>query len=425
MNFISNLGSIQLIESNIPDDDEATLCNILGEKNIFSCDICLLNFQNESEFMNHKIFLHDNAMEIKCEEEYENEYTADDKSIIEESTYKIKIEKLSHKCEYCSESFNLSSELSQHKCYNINDFNDKNHRRSNNSLSESSDPENTFTCEICLLIFGSESEYVNHKSIHYDTLGVVESKLKPEKGVEFDIRLNNSNQIDNEYRPHKCDYCSKCFKLSNHLVCHIRTHTGEKPYICSYCGKSFASVSSRKRHARRHTGEKPYVCEICEKRFHSSGELTKHIRGHTGERPYHCEFCEKRFKSSSELIVHRRCHTGDKPYLCKICGRAFRTSSHVNGHMRTHMEDSMKPKLFDKKHLCDTCGKAFSKLSQMQEHVRSHTGEKPFDCYYCGRLFSSTSSRNRHFRIHIKQTTNNYSQIYKSSYESALSHGSF
>lgn len=47
----------------------------------------------------------------------------------------------------------------------------------------------------------------------------------------------------------RCDFCSKTFTRKEHLLNHVRQHTGESPHRCNYCTKSFTrKVSPRKSH---------------------------------------------------------------------------------------------------------------------------------------------------------------------------------
>ncbi|CAL4130346.1 unnamed protein product, partial [Meganyctiphanes norvegica] len=41
-------------------------------------------------------------------------------------------------------------------------------------------------------------------------------------------------------RQHQCNQCEKSFHKKGRLICHIRTHTGEKPYQCNQCKKAFS-----------------------------------------------------------------------------------------------------------------------------------------------------------------------------------------
>jgi uncharacterized Zn-finger protein len=55
-------------------------------------------------------------------------------------------------------------------------------------------------------------------------------------------------------RPHRCvkKGCGRAFIRAEHLVRHLRTHTGERPFKCRFCAKKFARNDELKRHGKAH-----------------------------------------------------------------------------------------------------------------------------------------------------------------------------
>ncbi|KAI8850897.1 hypothetical protein BC829DRAFT_136696 [Chytridium lagenaria] len=53
-------------------------------------------------------------------------------------------------------------------------------------------------------------------------------------------------------RPFSCNQCSRAFNRQEHLIRHLRIHSGEKPFQCSVCMKKFSRSDELVRHARLH-----------------------------------------------------------------------------------------------------------------------------------------------------------------------------
>ena len=182
-----------------------------------------------------------------------------------------------------------------------------------------------------------------------------------EQGIQPGSSYSRMSQ--NKTAEFHCNQCDKVFAWKNHLVEHIKMHTGEKPFSCEHCFKGFSSRADLTKHTRIHTGAK-HCCTYCGKGFLRKTDLVRHVRIHTGEKPYSCEHCGKRFARGADLVRHVRIHTGEKPYSCEHCGKGFAQSNDLLRHVRIHTGG----------HTCNLCGQVFGQKRTWIDHMRMHRG---------------------------------------------------
>ncbi|XP_074476773.1 uncharacterized protein LOC141758867 isoform X1 [Sebastes fasciatus] len=132
---------------------------------------------------------------------------------------------------------------------------------------------NMFFCNICCEPFLRKVELMLHLAVH-------ETQSVPEP----------TNQA------FTCVICGRITDSRSHMICHMRTHTGEKPFACPICGNRYKLKGHMKEHIRTHTGERPYTCYICGQSFNRSSTMTKHARlKHRENMPFKCMQCSQRF----------------------------------------------------------------------------------------------------------------------------------
>ncbi|RKO84619.1 hypothetical protein BDK51DRAFT_15067, partial [Blyttiomyces helicus] len=54
-----------------------------------------------------------------------------------------------------------------------------------------------------------------------------------------------------------CDTCKQSFRRTEHLLRHLRCHSGEKPYPCTVCSRGFSRLDALQRHLRCHSPPSP------------------------------------------------------------------------------------------------------------------------------------------------------------------------
>ncbi|XP_069676003.1 gastrula zinc finger protein XlCGF26.1-like isoform X2 [Periplaneta americana] len=208
-------------------------------------------------------------------------------------------------------------------------------------------------------------------------------------GNDYNIQM----KANNPKKKFVCIECGKQFIQKQHLISHMRTHTGERPFMCKECGKTFAQTVHLKNHQITHTRLKPFSCSECGKCFAQNIHLKNHLSTHTGEKPYGCNLCGKTFAQNVHLKNHLSTHTGEKPFRCTECGKTFAQNIHLKNHLSTHTHE--------KPYGCTECGKTFAQNIHLKNHLATHTGEKPYGCTECGKHFARSGQLKEHMKLHL------------------------
>ncbi|XP_029008158.1 zinc finger protein 26-like isoform X1 [Betta splendens] len=201
---------------------------------------------------------------------------------------------------------------------------------------------------------------------------------------------------------HYCPICvNRCFRGSNKLARHMRTHTKEKPFTCPVCSLTFSQSYHMTRHLRKQHGLGQYICPKCGKNLSSWLELKAHKRTHAVE-GLTCLACEKQFRDKATLVNHLKLHkkvqqSSPRSLICGDCGKVFGRMYHLKRHIMTHRKAANS-----ERYKCPDCQKNFAFPQDLNKHMEIHLKENNGTCPKCDQTFNSPEELEAHMGVHEK-----------------------
>lgn len=315
---------------------------IINDKrtNTFHCDICSTSKQSKDQIEHHIMQEHvtENVCPI-CSK------VLCSSVILRQHMQRQHSEKISLKCELCSEVLTSKKKFTMHQDvhkYFIED-----------------EPKK-FTCRFCHTSYKNQIiKMFRHINYH---------KRRVVRQTEKRIAREDSESL-------VCPHCGQIYRTKQILQQHIKRHFDIGSYACPKCPRKFKTWGELFYHNAVHTTERNFICEICSKGFKSKRDLRNHrIRHETKDvKTFQCPHCLIFLKSRYTLNRHILIHTGEKPFSCTYCERSFTQKNELNKHLRIHVGECT--------YRCEEpgCTEAFRLLAELRLHQEDHytkTAEK-------------------------------------------------
>ena len=296
----------------------------------FQCELCGENFYARTTLKLHKIRIHGEDSDIKCNicgvkfarpDQLRNHMTTHTSSRPEH-------------CKICGKTFKNRTFL----CFHVN----VKHNVSLKNIDETIEMmkngnETTSTTDDKPMV------YQNKKSDGFlCTICGKVIKGKHKSYLKQHIsRVHSTGKKANERYP--CEKCGKSFKDKVTLRYHLEYHwmeenpndsSAEAKFMCPVCGKGFRIRGMFLRHKNGHKKQiyKFVQCDICGITVQDR-TMQDHLDNHAGVLKFECEKCGKMFASRGRLYNHRMVHKNVN-YQCEVCGASYKQKSYLKRHIK-------------------------------------------------------------------------------------------
>jgi Zinc finger, C2H2 type. len=365
----------------------------------YRCDKCGRSFSHMAACSNHKK-THDVKIHCRvCGKQYSS-----DKALRDHENNKHRIQKATHHCRLCTESFMTRSELLIHgRTHHTKG------KISTPILEESEVKTGSLPCSLCSEHFPSPVALVAHMQMHIG-IGTGNRNMGSSNISNLNQGPTPQSSSGEEAEQSLSLTCKICFRLFNSVSClqhHIKMHATGKHvfYPCKICGKKFVSESTYNNHMATHVS-KSFHCNCCNKIFINEELFKRHICENTEKQA--CLQCgtllteEQRLNHVCDDSISKSL---ELPGRCNICLAVFSSINARNSHMRIHgnqiiLATSKKiSKMSNGMYSCNICGKLSATQQGAASHIKVHLSAHPvkaYSCPFCSRKYGAESGLYTH-----------------------------